>query len=57
MRHTETLTNSEYVERVKSLEAQGALYFKVKVLTHNAGYEINYSLEEKPKEVQSSLPL
>lgn len=52
MRRTETLTNSEYIPRVKSLEAQGALYFKVKVLLHNTGYEISYTLEEKPREEQ-----
>jgi hypothetical protein len=57
MRHTETLTNSEYIPRVKQLESQGALYFKVKVDAHNLGYEISYTLEEKPKEVQSSLQL
>lgn len=57
MRHTETVTNNQYVERVRELEAQGAAYFSVKVLTHNLGYEIIYNLEERPKEVQSSLPL
>ena len=57
MRHTETLSNSDYIPRVKELEAKGAGYFTVKVLTHNVGYTISYTLEEKPKEVQSSLPL
>ena len=53
MRHTELLTNAEYIPRVRELEAQGAQYWTVKVLNHRSGYEITYA----KKEAQDSAPV
>lgn len=39
-RIVETLRNDEFIPRVRELEARGALYWKVKVLNHNLGYEV-----------------
>lgn len=36
----EVVTNSNFVERVRELEARNARFWRVKVLNHSAGYEI-----------------
>jgi hypothetical protein len=57
MRHSETLTNNEYVERIRDLEAKGAGYFTVKVLSHSSGYQISYAIHCDEPTGTARLPL
>lgn len=40
IRIQETLPCDRFIPRVQELESQGALYWKIKVLPHGGGYEI-----------------
>jgi len=57
----ETLTNNQFVARVLELEAQGAAFFQIRVITHNVGYSIECKIpipsasETPPVAVQSEL--
>lgn len=41
MRHSELLTNEQYIPRVRELEAQGAGYWTIVVV--HGGYEISFA--------------
>lgn len=43
-RISEILTNAQFIPRIGELEAQGAEFWVIKVLNHNAGYSIQCDL-------------
>jgi hypothetical protein len=58
MLHCETVTNENYIPRVTNLEQRGGFLFRIKVLTHNVGYEIQCTLPdeaEREKMLQAEL--
>jgi hypothetical protein len=47
MLHAETVTNENYIPRVTDLEQRGGFMFRIKVLAHNLGYEIQCTLPDE----------
>jgi len=56
MRVSETLSNNDYVSRIRELEAHGAAYFTIKVLNHNSGYDISFVFPEASAETPDLFP-
>lgn len=52
-RISETLPCDRFIPRVRELESQGALYWSVRVLPNNSGYEVRCSVPTKTEVSQS----